>query len=59
MYLFMACAESLLLRRFFSSCGKPGLLSGVVHRLLIVVASPVAKHRLQGAQASVVVTPGL
>ena len=55
----MACAESLLLRRFFSSCGKPGLLSGVVHRLLIVVASPVAKHRLQGAQASVVVTPGL
>ena len=30
-----------------------------VHRLLIVVAYPVAKHRLQGAQASAVVTPGL
>ena len=30
-----------------------------VHRLLIVVASPVAEHELEGAWASAAVLPGL
>ena len=30
----------------FSSCGKQGLLLTAVHRLLIVVASLGAEHRL-------------
>ena len=53
-------------RRLFSSCGEQGLLSIVVHRLLIVVASLVAEHGLQvcGLQqlwhaGSVVVAHGL
>ena len=36
------CAGSLLLHRLFSGCGKRGLLSSSVHRLLIAVASPIA-----------------
>ena len=36
----------------FFGCGKQWLLLVVVHRLLIVVASPVAEHQVLGAQAS-------
>ena len=36
----------------FSSCGEQGLLFIMVHRLLIVVASLVAEHRLQDVWAS-------
>ena len=35
-------AGSLLLHRLFSGCGKRGLLSSSVHRLLIAAASPIA-----------------
>ena len=41
--------------RAFSSCSERGLLFGEVLRLLSVVASLVAEHRLQGAQSSAVV----
>ena len=40
------CAGSLLLHRFFSSCGNHGLLSSFGARRLIVAASFVAEHRL-------------
>ena len=40
------CAGFLLLCGLFSNCGKRGLLFVVVHRLLIAVASLVAKHKL-------------
>ena len=43
----------------FSSCGEQGLLFVAVHGLLIVVASLVAEHQLQGEWASVVVVRGL
>ena len=33
--------------------------NGVVHRLLIVVASLIVEHGLQGIRASGVVAPGL
>ena len=56
-YLF-GCAGSLLLRGLFSSCGEQELLSSYSAWLLMVVAS-LAKHRLQGVQASVVAAPGL
>ena len=39
-------AGSLLLCRFFSSCGKRGYSLVVMHRLLIAEASLVAEHRL-------------
>ena len=37
-------------RRLFSSCGKQGLLFLAVRRLLIIVASLVAEHSLQGVR---------
>ena len=43
----------------FSSCSEQGLLFDAVRGLLIVVASPVAEHQLQGVWASVVVARGL
>ena len=43
---FWLCAGSSLLRGLFSSCGKQGLLSVAVHRLLIVVASLIVEHSL-------------
>ena len=39
-------ARSPCCMRAFSSCGKQGLLLAAVHRLLIVVASLGAEHRL-------------
>ena len=54
MYLFMACAGSLLLHRFFSSCGEQGLLSSCGSQ-----ASHCGGFFCCGPQASAVVTPGL
>ena len=45
-FLVFGYAGSSLLRGLFSSCGKPELLFIAVHRLLIVMASVVADHRL-------------
>ena len=46
-YLFIfGCVGSSVRARAFSSCGKRGLLFIAVRRLLIVVASLVAEHRL-------------
>ena len=57
-YLFIfGCAGSLLLLRFFSSCGQQGLLFVAVLRLVIVVASLVEK-RPWGSRALVVVRVG-
>ena len=44
--LFFICDESLLLCGPFFSFGEQGLLFIMVHGLLIVLASPVAEHRL-------------
>jgi len=44
-YLFLALL-GLHCCRLFSGCGKQGLLSVVMRRLLIVVASFIAEHRL-------------
>ena len=47
-FVCFGCAGSLLLFVWaFSNCSEQGLLFIVVHRLLIVVASLVAEHRLQ------------
>ena len=46
LFLFFGYAGSSLLRGLFSSYGKPELLFTAVHRLLIVMASLVAEHRL-------------
>ena len=51
MYLFLAV---VVLFCFSLNCSRWGLLSIVVHRLLIAVASLVVEHRLCGALASVV-----
>ena len=40
------CAGSLLRHRLFSSWGEQGLLFVALHKLLIVVASPVANRVL-------------
>ena len=53
------CTDFRCCVRAFSSCGKQGLLFTLVHRRLIAVASPVAEHRLQAAQASTVAELGL
>ena len=45
-YLFLAALGLRCCTRAFSSCGEQGLLFVVVHGLLIVVASLVAKHGL-------------
>ena len=46
-YLFiLGFAGSLLLCRFFSSCGKRGYFLVVMHRLLVAEASLVTEHRL-------------
>ena len=46
LFLFFGYAGSSLLCRLFSNCGKQELLFIAVHRLLIVMASLVAEHRL-------------
>ena len=43
---FFAALGLLCCARAFSSCGEVGLLFVAVRRLLIVVASLVAEHRL-------------
>ena len=45
-FLFFAALGLCCCARAFSSCGEQGLLSVVVRRLLIVVASLVVEHRL-------------
>ena len=46
-YLFIFdCAGSLLLHELFPRCPEPGLLFIVVCGFLIVVAFPVAEHRV-------------
>ena len=52
--VIFGCAGSSLLCRLFSSCGKPGLLSGCG-----AVACFVAKHNLQGSRASAVAAHGI
>ena len=48
-YLFIfGCAGSSFRVWAFSSCGEWGYSPGVVHSLLIVVASLVAEHGLWG-----------
>ena len=55
-YLFILdCAGFLLLKGFFSSCSKQGLLFIAVHGFLIAVASLVIEYGLWGLQASIVV----
>ena len=50
--IYFDCTGSLLLHAgFFSSCSERGLLFIVTCRLLIVVASVVAEHRLQSSRA--------
>ena len=43
---FLAALGLHCCAQVFSSCGERGLLFIAVHRLLIVVASLVAEHRL-------------
>ena len=57
-FFFLGCVGSLLLHVGFS-CGEWGLIFFAVRRLLIAVASLVAEHGLEGAQASEVVAHGL
>ena len=45
-YLFLAALGSHCCAQAFCSCGERGLLFVVVRRLLIVVASFAAEHRL-------------
>ena len=45
-YLFLAALGLRSCVWAFSSCGERGLLLVAVHRLLIVVASLIAEHRL-------------
>ena len=45
-YYLFSCTGSSLLCGLFSSCGKRGLLSFVVRRLLIAVTSLIVEHRL-------------
>ena len=58
-YLFLALLGLHFFAQAFSSCGEPGLFFVVVCRLLIVVASLVLEHRLQGGWASSVVAYSL
>ena len=51
-YNLFGCAGSSLLCRLFSSCGEGGYSLVTMPGLLIVVASLVVEHRLQGVQAS-------
>ena len=44
--LFLAALGLRCCMRAFSSCGERGLLFGVVHGLLIAVASLVVEHGL-------------
>ena len=45
-YLFLAALGLRCPAQAFSSCGERGLLFFAVHRLLIVVASPVVEQGL-------------
>jgi len=56
---YFLLAGSSLLHGLFSSCGDQRLLSSCRHEFLIAVASLAVVHRLYGAQASVVVAPGV
>ena len=65
-YLFLAALGLCCCTRTFSSCGEQGLPFVAVGRLLIVMASLVAEHRLQASRlqqlwhmGSVVVAHGL
>ena len=58
-YLFLATLGLCDCTWAFSSRGNQGLLFILVQRRLLVVASPVAEHRLQGMWASVIVARGL
>ena len=51
-YLFLAVLGLRFCARAFSSCGERGPLFITVRGLLIVVASPVAEHRLQTRRLS-------
>ena len=55
-YLFIVCAGSLLLSGFSLVVASGGYSPVAVHRLRIVVASPV-KHGLRGARPSVAAAP--
>ena len=57
--LFIVAMGLLCCMRAFSSHGEQGLLLAAVPWLLIAVASLVAEHRLQGAQASADAACGL
>ena len=57
--LFLAVLGLCCCMWAFSSCGDGGSSLVAVPRLLIVVASLVAEHRLWGPQASAVAAPGL
>ena len=46
-YLLMAALDLCCCAQAFSSCSKQGLFFLVLHKLLIVVASLAAEHRLQ------------
>ena len=46
-YLFLSALGLCCCAQAFSSCGERGLLFVAVHKLLIVVVSLVAEHRLQ------------
>ena len=46
LFLFLAALSLCCCPRAFSSCSEQGQLFIAVHRLLIVVASLVAEHRL-------------
>ena len=50
-FIFLAALGLHCCMPAFSRCGEPGLLSVVVSGLLMVVASLVAEHRLQGMRA--------
>ena len=56
---FFGYAGSSLLMGFLLVVASEGYSPLVLCRLLIVVASPVAEHRLQCARTSAVVAPGL
>ena len=59
LFIYSLCWVFIATHGFFSSWGWRRLLFIVVHGLLTAVASLVAKHRLQGAQAPVVAARGL
>ena len=57
-YLFLAALSLHCCARAFCNCGEQGY-SLMASMILIVVASLLAKHRVQGVQASAVAACGL